>query len=330
MDFRQKLANPYLPMTLFEMVPPAASKPTAIEDALAEAKKIRLRVDAINLPEIHDETRGQERTVKFVERVQPRALGSRIRRELNLEVIVNRCVVYETEQVEWLRRTDEEHGISHVVLVGGESNRIQYPGPGVMDVAKQAASAGLRTTLGGISIPSRLHEPERVRRKAAAGLAFFTTQVLFDSNDIVWLIQKLNGVEARIFLSFAPVSHPRDLEFLRWLGADIPADLDRFLLQNKLPAHSHGLPGGPKDHVEQTTHAIPPGETEAKAPAESAFEHSLDLAQRILMDVFDNLPPDPPPIGINIEHINKRNFGAAVRMLDRLNELYTSLVSVRR
>jgi hypothetical protein len=46
--------------------------------------------------------------------------------------------------------------------------------------------------------------------------------MLFDSNDIVWLIQRLNGLEARVFLSFAPVSHPGDLKFLRWLGADLP------------------------------------------------------------------------------------------------------------
>ena len=59
--------------------------------------------------------------------------------------------------------------------------------------------------------------------------SFFTSQVMFDSNDLVWLIQRLNGVEARVFISFAPVTNRRDLQFLRWLGVDIPRDLDRFL-----------------------------------------------------------------------------------------------------
>lgn len=310
MHLTEKLENPFVPVTLFEMVPPAAAKPAAIEESLAEVEKIRHRVDAINLPEIHDETRGQPRSAKFIERVEPRTLGSRIRQELDLDVIVNRCVVYEQDHRQWLRETDERHGIRHVVLVGGESSGTQYPGPGVIEAAKQMLTAGMDTTLGGISIPSRLHEAERVRKKAAAGLRFFTTQVLFDSNDIVWLIQKLNGLESRIFLSFAPVSHPRDLEFLRWLGADIPADLDRFLLQG--------------DHRG--------GEDGASAAADArpdTLNRSLDLCQRILMDVFDNLPPDPPPIGINIEHINKRNFPAAVQMLDRLNELYGNLVAAR-
>jgi 5,10-methylenetetrahydrofolate reductase len=308
MSLKEKLLDPSQPVTFFEMVPPAASKPGAVEASLAEAEKVRHRVDAINLPEIHDEDRNQPRSVKFVKRIDPGLLGSRIRRELETEVVVNRCVVRDADPISWFRKTETEHDIHHVVLVGGESSRIQYPGPNVMEAARQVQAAGLTMTLGGISIPSRVHEAERVRRKAAAGLSFFTTQVLFDSNDIVWLLQRLSGVEARIFLSFAPVSHPRDLEFLRWLGADIPADLDRFLL------------AGSSDTSDST--GAPETET-------TCFDRSLDLCQRILMDVFDNLPPDPPLIGLNIEHINKRNFTPAVRMLEKLSELYHHLVSVR-
>ena len=60
------------------------------------------------------------------------------------------------------------------------------------------------------------------------------------------------------------------------------------------------------------------------------MEASLRLAQSILMDVFDNLPPDPPPLGLNIEHINRRNVPGAVRMLERLGNLYADLLASRR
>jgi 5,10-methylenetetrahydrofolate reductase len=308
MSLIEDVLNPGVPVTLFETVPPAASKAGGIESLLADLGKIRHLVDAINIPEIHDENRGDARTAKFVPRVEPRVLGEHIHREHGLEVIVNRCVVYEEDQVGWMQETSRKHGIRGVVLVGGESSRVRYPGPSVVEAARQVRKAKLGLTLGGISIPSRAHEAQRVRSKAEKGLRFFTTQVLFDSNDIVWLLQRLNGVEARIFLSFAPVSDPRDLEFIRWLGADIPRDLDRFLL--------HGESG-----------AAPLG-AESKLN-ESCFERSLDLSRRILMDVFDNLPPDPPPIGLNIEHINRRNFAAAVKMVERLGELYTGLVAAR-
>ncbi len=307
MALEDRLLNASVPVTFFEMVPPAEDKPGSIDAALAGAQKVRHLVDAINLPEIHDEARGTARIQRFIPRVEPRQLGARILRELTTDVVVNHCVVYDRDPIRWFRQT-REYGIENVVLVGGESSKITYPGPSVLETARQVRAAALPICMGGISIPSRPREAERIREKKAAGLDFFTTQILFDSNDIVWLIQRLNGLEARIFLSFAPVSHPRDLEFLRWLGADIPADLDRFLLLGE----TRGARNDP-----------------AAASKETCLERSLDLAQRILMDVFDNLPPEPPPLGLNIEHINQRNFSAAVAMLERLGNLYASLVAAR-
>ena len=304
MSLKDRMLDPSIPLTFFEMVPPA-EKLGSIQSALAEARKVRHLVDAINLPEIRDESRDSPRTMKFVPRVEARVLGERLLREVDVEIVLNRAVVYEADAMTWFRQTHAQFGADHVILVGGESSQGNYPGPTVLEAAEQVRDAGLAISLGGISIPSRLREAERVRRKCAAGLVFFTTQVLFDSNDIVWLIQRLNGLEARIFLSFAPVSHPRDLEFLRWLGADIPDDLDKFLLRG----HA-GADGSPAAH-------------------ESCLERSLNLAQRILMDVFDNLPPDPPPLGLNIEHINQRNLAGAIRMIERLGDLYANLVAAR-
>jgi len=295
---KDKLVSPGVPVTFFEIVPPEAEKPGAVEATLQEVAGVSHLVDAINLPEIHDESRGAERTYRFVPRAEPRLLGARIQREAGTEAVINRVVVHDPDPVRWFTETHEGHGIEHAVLVGGESPEIRYPGPDPIAAAGKIRAAGLPLSLGGISIPSRPNEAERIRAKVAGGISFFTTQILFDSNDIVWLIQKLNGLEARIFLSFAPVSHPGDLKFLRWLGADIPPSLDRFLL---------GEGGG--------------------APRETCAERSLALAQRILMDVFDNLPPDPPLVGLNVEHVNRRNFPAAVRMLERLGGLYADLMA---
>lgn len=304
MDLKAKIQNSHIPVSFFEMVPPPAGKPESLHAAMTEIAKIKDLADAINLPEIHNEARGGDRTFKFVERIEPRILGAKIRQEFELDVVVNRCVVYHPDQAKWIEETQDKFGISNFILVGGESSEIKYPGPSVIETASQVRAARRDATLGGICIPSRDHEVDRIRRKAAEGFSFFTTQVLFDSNDIVWLIQRLNGLEARIFLSFAPVSHHRDIEFLRWLGADVPADLDHFLISK------------------------PPGETTSHHAGE-AFERCLNLSQRILMDVFDNLPPDPPPLGINIEHINRRNLNFAVKMLERLGTFYSNLVAAR-
>jgi 5,10-methylenetetrahydrofolate reductase len=300
MTLQEKMLSPFVPVTLFEVVPPAADQPQAIDESLAELRRVTQFVDGINLPEILDENRGAERTSKFVARVEPRMFGSRIQRELGAEAVVNRVVVHDPKPEAWFRETCLEHNLRQIILVGGESAQVHYPGPNVKEAAALVRREGLPLTLGGITIPSRKNESDRIHAKVRAGLDFFTSQILFDSNDVVWLVQRLNGLQARIFLSFAPVSHRRDLQFLRWLGADIPQNLDRFLL-------------GPDEG--------------ATAPAATCLERSLDLAQRILMDVFDNLPPDPPLLGLNIEHINRRNFSPAVKMLDRLGNLYHNLVA---
>lgn len=309
MDLIARIADPYLPLTFFEVVPPEDGKPGAAEEAVEVVRKVAGSVDAINLPEIHNEARPGERTANFVPRMDPRRLGARLHSELGVEVVTNHCVVYEADPVPWLRESCEAFGVQHFVLVGGESSGVQYPGPSVLEATERLRATGHRGALGGISIPSRAGEAERVRRKHAAGLTFFTTQVLFDPNDIVWLVQRLNGLEARLFLSFAPVSHPRDLHFLRWLGADIPPDLDRFLRLDEASAAD-------LSHPERR-----------EAARAACVDRSIALAQRILMEVFDNLPPDPPALGLNIEHINRRNVAPAVRMLERLGDLYSSLVS---
>src|SRR5215472_1057382 len=311
MDLTAKIADPYVPVTFFEVVPPEEGKPAAVEEAVQVVRQVAGSVDAINLPEIHNEARPGERTANFVPRMDPRHLAARLRNELGVEAVTNHCVVYAPDPLPWLHETRNDFGVQHYVLVGGESSTVQYPGPTVMEATERLRAAGHEGALGGISIPSRAGEAERVRRKHAAGLTFFTTQVLFDPNDIVWLVQRLNGLEARLFLSFAPVSHPRDLQFLRWLGADIPPDLDRFLRLDE--ASAADLSGA---------------DSEARDAARGAcLERSIDLAQRILLEVFDNLPPDPPALGLNVEHINRRNFGPAVRMLERLGALYSSLVA---
>jgi len=311
MNLADKILDPAVPISFFEVVPPEEGKAGAVDDAIEALRPLVPMVDAINLPEIHDESRPGPRTARFVPRVEPRQFGARLRQALGVEVVANHCVVYDRNPLPWFQEARDVFGIQHLILVGGESSSVQYPGPSVLEAAELLHGAGHPGLLGGIAIPSRASEAERIRTKRAAGLEFFTTQVLFDPNDIVWLIQRLNGLEARVLLSFAPVSHPRDLQFLRWLGADIPKDLDRYLL----------LDGTSADDLADSD----AGRRDAARTA--CLERSIGMAQRILMEVFDNLPPDPPALGLNVEHINRRNFAPAARMLERLEDLYLSLMA---
>src|ERR1700722_18453623 len=121
MKLQQKLADPSLPVTFFELVPPEVGKTTALAEAVDVIRGIVDSVDAINLPEIHNESRPGPRTAQFVPRLDPRLLGARLRDELGTEVVSNHCVVYEPDPLPWLRETQQGFGIEHLVLVGGES-----------------------------------------------------------------------------------------------------------------------------------------------------------------------------------------------------------------
>lgn len=255
--------------------------------------------DAINIPEVREETRQGARRTRLPERVEPRVFARAIQAAAAMETIVNRVTVHETasEQSRWLKETYSEYGIRNLILVGGESHLTAYSGPSVQEMAALSRKEAPDFFLGGITIPSRSQEVARIRQKYDQGIRFFTTQVLLDSNDIVDLIQGLNGLDVRLFLSFAPISDVRDVEFLRWLGVDVPKNLSWSIAQVGEP--------------------------------DKAVEKAIAQASKILTDVFDHLPPHPPGLGINVEQISRRNHGPATQMLRILSGFYRRLLQAR-
>ena len=53
-----------------------------------------------------------------------------------MEAIVNRVVVHEPfdAQMKWFKETNKEYEIENMIIVGGESSNVKYPGPSVNEV----------------------------------------------------------------------------------------------------------------------------------------------------------------------------------------------------
>ena len=303
MDSRQPLSvrieNPADPLVFYEVIPPSAQVAGDLEDRLALVRDVAAHVDAINIPEIREEIRQGTRRKHIPERIEPRAFARAIAESTRVDTVINRITVHESaeEHRRWLRESYEEYGIRNLILVGGDTHELQYPGPSVIDAARMAAEDRIPLLLGGIAIPSRNEEGRRVAGKLEAGLRFFTTQVLLDATQIIRLIRGLEGRRVRVMLSFTPISHHRDLKFLEWLGVETPPEVRRQIEQASSPEH--------------------------------AVEISFSLARRILAEVFDCLPSTPPALGLQVERITKRNSTAARRMLAELCADYRSLHASR-
>jgi len=304
MRIRDKIKKPQRPVVAYEILPPREKDGTL--NAYAETISSLLsqtHIDAINIPEVHDEAGRGERPVSNQERGEPRKFGMLLQDIVGIEAIVNRVVVHMPlkKQMEWIQETYSQFEIDNLIIVGGESSKQKYPGPTVNEFLEKISKDNSRREnsifFGGICIPSRRKESKNLIRKSESGAEFFTTQVLCDSNNVMKMIKnyqercdKVNNFPRRILLSFAPVSSQKNIDFLKWLGVEIPKDTERYL---------NGRPG-------------------------SMTERSLDVAIEVLNEILAFITNNnlKVPVGLNVEHIMSYNFQSSVEMLQELANIY--------
>jgi len=306
MRLRDKMSKAKRPIVVYEILPPRIIDGTIESYAeMISTLLSKTHVDAINIPEVHAEESRGERPIEERKRASPRDFGKIIQDSVGVEAIVNRVTVLEShsEQREWFRSTSDDFGIDNIVLVGGESSQIEYPGPGVSESAVMIdeinSERGGSIYCGGIVLPSRKVESERMVKKAKNGVQFFTTQVLYDSNDICNLLWHYNnsteetGSESRrVLLSFAPISTKKNLEFLKWLGVEIPKKTEEELIHSE-----EGIKG-------------------------RSIGICMELLEEILAFVTENRIK--VPIGLNVEHIMTYNFDYSIELLQKMSKRYRS------
>ena len=304
MRFRDKVRRPKRPVVVYEILPPREKDGTLNSYAEKISSLLsQTHIDAINIPEVHDENERGERPVPNLERAEAREFGRLLQDRVGIEAIVNRVTVHDEFEIQkkWIKETFYDYDIENVILVGGESSKIKYDGPSV-NTTSEYITRDLNTGrfdffCGGITIPSRSIESESLLRKGSNGIEFFTTQVLYDSKKINKMLKyydnicKQNDVfPRRILLSFAPVSSYKNIEFLKWLGVEISSQTEKRLL----------------DEDSDMT------------------EKSLEIAREILNDVLSNNEKNniKVPIGLNVEHIMSYNFQHSINMLQELSKIY--------
>ena len=311
MTFADRLRQWEQPLVLYEAAPPNedASEGTAADRAERVAGLLAdRRVDAIGVPEIRVEGDDADRTRGELTKRDPREFGRRVADRIggDTDVVINRVVVHDppAAQEEWFETAYGEYGIENVVVVGGGSSGIDHPGPSVSEGVELARRVGDRTgndpCLGGITIPSRrrddFDEPDRMLAKQRAGIEFFTSQVVFDPESVTRLIEDYDDTcraasvdPVPVFLSFAPITSPRDARFLEGLGVDIPTDVREWVIDSE-------------DHTARR----------GVRAAERVLDEALSAVRR------DDLAV---PVGINVGHVMRDNIDASGLLLGRLTDL---------
>jgi len=229
------------PLVLEPVPPSARSSPNRsaahVEDLLRLLAE-EPRIDAVDVPELVDENHDGR---PYYRSGDIRRFAREVHERSGREVLLNKVVAH-LPNVGALERWAEEttaQGLRHVVLVGGTSRYIPYPGPSVTEANRvlRPVVEAAGGSVGNIAIPQRTGEAHRMLLKTRSGARFFTTQIVFDSESVLRMLGEYDRLcrqasrpPAPVLLSFAPIADEGDAEFVRWLGADIPEVAERSIL----------------------------------------------------------------------------------------------------
>ena len=222
---------------LYGLTPPRATTTPEQADAVAEAALTRLRsvqVDGLILYDVDAEAdrSSTPRPFPFMPMMDPAVFLDRHLAGWTGPVVVYRAVGKYTgdELGQWLSEADRDRVLT--VLVGAAS-RHQEVRTTLPEAYRRHAAAARPPRMGGVVIAERHAgagaEHERMLRKGDAGCEFFVSQVCYDLDHTRNLLSDYaygcrdQGLDPRpVVLTLAPCGSVKTLEFMTWLGIDVP------------------------------------------------------------------------------------------------------------
>jgi len=222
---------------LYAITPPRQSTPAERLPEIAKAtieRLARLDIDGLVLYDIDDESSRNpaERPFPFSPTVDPSEYRAHYLQAWQRPVIVYRAVgKYRREDLRnWISEQDPLRTLT--VIVGAASSGVA---PAVSLARAQAMGADLNPDLllGGVAIPERHSRREnehlRLIAKQQVGCRFFVTQIVYDLNAAKNLVSDYRyECESRgldpvpLVFTVSVCGSMKTLEFLRWLGVDVP------------------------------------------------------------------------------------------------------------
>lgn len=236
-DITARIASGQGDFVLFALTPPRKSTPADRLPEIARATVERLEpldLDGLILYDIDDESsrNPEQRPFPFSPTVDPAEYRADHLEQWRTPVIVYRAVgKYQHDDLRsWITSQDPTRTLA--VMVGAASSGAS-PAVSLADAQALSAEVNAGLLLGGVAIPERHSRREnehlRLVAKQEAGCRFFVTQVVYDVNaaknlvsDYRYECESRGMTPVPIVFTFSVCGSLKTLDFLRWLGVDVP------------------------------------------------------------------------------------------------------------
>jgi hypothetical protein len=295
-----RIANRSGEFLLFALTPPRLSSAGDRAQEIADATLARLRpldLDGLVLYDIADESgrNPAERPFPFMPTMDPAAFLADNFSSWRAPVVVYRAVgkYSRAELRAWLTEQDPSRVMA--VLVGAAS-RDSRSKTSLREAQALSREANPELFVGGVAIPERHSQRDdehlRLVAKQDAGTRFFVTQVVYDINaaknlvsDYHYACVERGSDAAPMVFTFSVCGSMRTLEFLRWLGVEVPRWIENDLRH-----------------------------------ATDTLEASYQLALNTASDLIDYCRNLGVPFGINVESVSSRRveIEMAVRLAEQI------------
>jgi len=300
---KEKIENKQSGILLYGLTPPKLNTPEDRLEAIAQKQIQRisaLDIDALILYDIQDESSrtNMERPFPFMKTMLPQDYSSRYLSELEIPRILYQSVGKHSKEEFRTVLTTISNETDFSVFVGAPSQEqeIKMSLNDAYAVRKETDNAIL---LGGVTIPERHaskgNEHLRIMKKIENGCSFFISQCVYSSGNSLdflsdlYYYSKENSIKlVPIIFTLTPCGSLKTLEFMKWLGIDIPRWLHNELI------HS-----------------------------ENILEKSLEICRGIAQELITYCKEKNIPIGFNIESvaIRKEEIEASVQLLKDVKKM---------
>lgn len=212
-----------------------------------------------------------------------RLYSSLLNQKSNRPVITYKSVVQSNADDfnQWANEAWQDYGVRDIVLVGSPSrnNDISLP---LADAYKTLVDSKHDFFIGGITIAerhaSKKNEHERLIEKHKQGCNFFISQAIYNPQATIdkltrYAIEcKKQGLKPqRLILTFSPCGSEKTLEFIEWLGVNVPEATSLRILHSESPLYE-----------------------------------SIRICTNSLQQILDAVVPYDLPLGLNIESLTNR------------------------